>query len=102
MDEQMTKRIIASWHTRTIFQQMGNIGSEVGRAFKWKKVNPSIAKSASYRALELIDWIISDHKNKKYLKELTRMRELFVDSFLGIINFIKLPKIGIVIIILTL
>jgi acyl-CoA hydrolase len=62
---------------------MGNIGSEVGRALKWKGINTDRATSAAERALELIDLSLSDPKNRPYLKEIARVREIFADSFYG-------------------
>ena len=71
------------WHDRDIYSQMGNIGSEIGRAMKWKDVNQLRATNAAERALELIDLTLCDKKNRPYLKELARIREVFADSFYG-------------------
>lgn len=72
------------WSTLSIFEQMANIGTEVGRAIKWnKKQNQQMSKNAFFRCLELIDFTIDDPKNKSSLKEITRMRELLVDYFMG-------------------
>lgn len=50
---------------------------------KWKGVNTESAESAATRALELIDLTIADKKNKTNLKEITRIREVFCDTFYG-------------------
>ncbi|HSW88238.1 MAG TPA: hypothetical protein VLG12_03690 [Candidatus Saccharimonadales bacterium] len=72
------------WGTFSIFEQMANIGTEVGRALRWKKKNNAkMSQNAFYRCLELIDFTIDDDKNRTSLKELTRMRELLVDYFMG-------------------
>lgn len=72
------------WKTFSIFEQMANIGTEVGRAIRWKnKQNQQMSKNAFYRSLELIDFTIDDLKNNTSLKEVTRMRELLVDYFIG-------------------
>jgi len=62
--------------------QMANIGSEVNRAISWKKKNnPQYCQQAFERSLELLDLTISDKKNKKRLRELTRLYEILVDYF---------------------
>ncbi len=72
------------WSNFSIFEQMANIGAEVGRSINWKKKgNQGMSKNAFYRALELIDFTIADGKNNNSLKEILRMRELLVDYILG-------------------
>ncbi len=72
------------WKSFSIFEQMANIGAEVGRTITWKnKNNKEMSKNALYRSLELIDFTIDDRKNRNCLKEITRMRELLVDYFAG-------------------
>jgi len=70
------------WQEMTFFEQMANIGSEVERTINWKqKNNPEYSQKAFERALELLDLTLVDPKNKKRLKELTRLRELLADYF---------------------
>lgn len=70
------------WEALDIFNQMANIGSEVGRAFKWKKAKiTNKANSAFFRAWELFDATLYDMKNKKRLREINICRELFADLF---------------------
>lgn len=69
------------WFKLSLIEQMANIGSEVERMIKWKTKNPSYAKLAFERALELLDLTIADPKNRKRLKEITRTREILVDYF---------------------
>ena len=72
------------WKSFSIFEQMANIGAEVGRMNNWrKKKNREMSKNAFYRALELVDFTVDDPKNKTVLKEILRMRELLVDYQLG-------------------
>lgn len=76
--------LVSRWSKFSIFEQMANIGAEVGRAINWqKKGNLQISKNAFYRALELIDFTIDDLKNKNSLKEILRVREFLVDYFMG-------------------
>lgn len=72
------------WNDFTIYEQMANIGAEVGRAINWtKKNNITMKNNAIYRALELIDFTVVDKKNSKSLKEILRVREALVDYFIG-------------------
>ncbi|MBN2035514.1 MAG: hypothetical protein JW768_02110 [Chitinispirillaceae bacterium] len=70
------------WNTLSFCEQMANIGSEVERTILWKtKGNPAYSISAFERALELLDLTIRDRKNRKRLKEITRIREALADHF---------------------
>lgn len=72
------------WHKLSIYEQMANIGAEVGRAISWRRKNNTVmSRNALYRALELIDFTIDDKKNKNSLGEILRVRELLVDDFMG-------------------
>ncbi|MFH1562338.1 MAG: hypothetical protein ABIF11_02810 [Nitrospirota bacterium] len=70
------------WFEFSFPVQMANIGSEVNRTINWKnKNNPEYSQQAFERALELLHLTISDPKNKKHLRELTRLYEVLVDYF---------------------
>ena len=70
------------WFELSFPVQMANIGSEVSRAISWKnKNNPEYSQKAFERVLELLSLTISDEKNKKRLRELTRLNEVLVDYF---------------------
>lgn len=72
------------WYRYSIFEQMANIGIEVSRAISWrKKKNQKMFLNAFYRALELIDFTVADEKNRKYLKEILRIREVLANYFIG-------------------
>ncbi len=71
------------WRTLTLAQQLGNVGSEVSRALRWKDRDPKTSENAVFRALELLDLSIQDPRWKGRLKELTRARECLVDGWLG-------------------
>jgi len=72
------------WSSFSLFEQMANIGSEVGRAIKWKeKNNQAYSQLSFYRSLELLDLTINDQKHRSHLKEITRLRECLVDYFAG-------------------
>ena len=71
------------WAKMDVFNQMGNIGSEVGRALSAKRnKKPDRCQAAFYRGLDLIDetteqWAI---EKRPGLKELLYARELFAES----------------------
>src|SRR4051812_38443867 len=73
------------WHTFSLADQLGNIGSEVGRAINWKnKGNLDQMWKALERGLELFDLTLSD-KRYRYpqLKEIARAREVVCDFIVG-------------------
>jgi hypothetical protein len=70
------------WKEMTFFEQMANIGSEVERTISWKnKGNKQYSIMAFERSLELLELTIADEKNKKRLRELTRLWETLADYF---------------------
>jgi len=74
------------WWAMTIAEQLGNVGSEVGRALKWKERNPAIARGAADRALDLMDLTLADPRHRSSvarLREIARAREVLVDFLLG-------------------
>ena len=71
------------WGRLSLPEQLGNVGSEVGRALRWKNKDPRLFDGAMIRALELLDLSIQDARWRGRLKELTRARELLCDAWLG-------------------
>ena len=71
------------WFEMTLSQQLGNIGSEVGRAAKWQKGGGDAFWGAVGRALDLFDLTLSDKRWKKRTSELGRAKEVFADAVLG-------------------
>ena len=72
------------WHELSFHQQMGNIGSEIGRVIHWhEKKDEKSKEDALWRALELIDLTILGRPNK----ELFRLREVVCDLFLDKNNY---------------
>lgn len=70
------------WFKLSFFEQMANVGSEVERAISWRnKNNAEYSRLAFERSLELMDFTVEDVKNRKYWKELLRLRECLVDYF---------------------
>jgi len=75
------------WYSFSIIEQLANVGSEVERAMSWAARNrPTESENAAYRALDLLDLTISDPRHVAVparLRELTRLREVFLDYFFG-------------------
>ncbi len=75
----------AKWQSFTIFEQMGNIGSEVGRALSAKRRGDEVAMNgAFYRGLDLFDAtaekLVRDKSPR--LKEVLRARDQFSQAVL--------------------
>lgn len=67
-----------------MMEQLGNIGSEVGRAITAKgRGNDQRMWSALDRALELFDLTIEDPRWVHRLKEVLRAREIVCDYLVG-------------------
>ena len=64
-----------------MFEQMGNIGSEVGRAMNAMQREDEIAmQGAYYRGLDLIDATVASWPSESRKRELLRARELFASA----------------------
>ena len=71
-----------SWEKRSFLEQMANIGSEVYRAVNWRnKGNEKYAEMAFKRSLELFDLSKNVKLTYPQYRELSRMREIWVDYF---------------------
>ncbi len=72
------------WQELSIFDQMGNIYSEVGRTFTAKKMRDVKRSEAAFeRALDLFDAtteVLAIKKSSK-LREVLRAREIFVNEY---------------------
>mgnify|MGYP001558111066 FL=1 len=75
------------WQELSLAEQLGNMGSEIGRAIRWQEKDPAEYEGALRRARELLDLTIQDPRWKGRLKELTRLRELFSDAVLGGVEY---------------
>lgn len=70
------------WFELSPVEQLANVGSEVERAIQWReKGDQEYSTRAIERALELLYLTIGDEKNRKRLKELTRLQEVLADYF---------------------
>ena len=78
--------IVDRWLGLSLAEQLGHVGSEVGRALKWRTRNPGIAQGALERALELIDLTLDDPRQRSSvarLREICRVREVLLDFLVG-------------------
>ena len=78
-----SEELRARWHTMTLAEQLGNIGTEVRRARMAEHANESRFEKARDRALELFDFTLADPRWRGRLRELGRAREVFCDAVLG-------------------
>lgn len=68
------------WQKLSFMEQLGNIGSEVGRAANAQNNDQTKFENARLRALELFDLTLDDPRWKGRLKEIARAREVFCDT----------------------
>lgn len=71
------------WFQLSLMEQLGNIGSEVGRARKWQGKDDKLFQGAVNRALDLFDLTLEDKRWRGRRWEIARAREVFCDSALG-------------------
>ena len=71
------------WFELSLCSQMGNIGSEIGRAKRWKEKDAKQYEGAVFRAIELIDLTLSDERWKNRSKEIARAKEVVCDAYAG-------------------
>lgn len=85
MDKVYHKSLAAGrWFSMSLAEQLGNVGSEVGRAITAQKSGEKQREeNAKERAIELFDLTVSDIRWSARLKELVRGREVLVDWFYG-------------------
>ncbi len=74
------------WASLSLIEQMGNISSEVGRAFNGIRTNkPDRAQGAFFRGIDLLNATIQGLAERKSprLKEVLLARDQFANSFLS-------------------
>ncbi len=80
----MTSVSREKWFSLSLAQQLGNIGSEVGRAAKWQGKDENSFWGAVSRALDLFDITQADKRWKESrVLEIGRAKEIFADAVLG-------------------
>jgi hypothetical protein len=72
------------WQELTLLDQLGNVGTEVGRAARAKAAaNQDRFNGALDRALELFDLTLADPRWAHRRREVARAREITCDFLLG-------------------
>ena len=71
---------LGEWGKLSLAEQLGNIGSEVGRTAHWRGKDQKVFNGAADRALELFDLTLDDPRWKGRLREIARAREVFCDA----------------------
>jgi hypothetical protein len=83
MENQPKSVEAATWFKLSLYEQLGNVGSEVGRARKWQHKNQKIFEGCFFRGLELLSLTIADPRWRYRLKELCRAKEVLCDAYYG-------------------
>jgi hypothetical protein len=68
------------WGQLSLVEQLGNVGSEVGRMLRWRGRDERLMAGAFERALELLDLTLADPRWRGRLREIARARELLCDA----------------------
>ncbi len=72
------------WQTMSLAEQLGNVGSEVYRAIRGRERGDRTSFGKAFdRTLELLDLTIIDRRWQRGRNELTRLREVLCDFFVG-------------------
>jgi len=71
------------WQTLSLLEQLGNVGSEVGRMRRWRDRDARLAAAAFERALELLDLTLADPRWRGRRREIARAREVLCDAAAG-------------------
>ena len=71
------------WGRLSLPEQLGNVGSEIGRMLRWRGRDERLMLSAFDRALELLDLTLADPRWRGRLREIARVRELLCDAVAG-------------------
>lgn len=94
--KQLTKNTVdpERWHTLTLMEQLGNIGSEVGRAANYVREGQNDRRDRALdRAFELFDLTLADNRwagAKRF--EIGRAREVCADTFYGDREYSSTPE----------
>ena len=82
------------WQTLTLAEQLGNIGSEVGRATSARARDDAARFEGGFdRALELFDLTMADKRwHGPRLREIARAREVTCDFLVGDNDFRTTPE----------
>lgn len=77
------EQVAGRWNRLSLAEQLGNVGTEVGRMRRWRGKDERLAAAAFDRALELLDLTLPDPRWRGRLREIARARELLCDASFG-------------------
>ncbi len=82
MTESARHRDLAAgrWAQLSLAEQLGNVGSEIGRMLRWRGRDERLVRGAFERGLELLDLTLADPRWRDRLREVARARELLCDA----------------------
>ena len=83
MSQNITYTLDDNWSRFSLIEQLGNIGSEVGRARIAQYKDEEGFQNAIKRALELFDRTLSDLRWSAQRPEIETAREIFCDAISG-------------------
>lgn len=80
--------LVNKWKTLSLFEQLGNIGSEVARTRHWQGKDQELFWKSVRRTLELFNLTLDDSRWRSApvygrCREIIRAREVFCDAVLG-------------------
>ena len=80
---------LEKWQKLSIFEQLGNIGSEVSRAKYWEDKGEIDRRNSSLeRSFDLIDLTLADKKNIWRSGEVGRLKEVLGDIYSASGNYL--------------
>src|SRR2546422_10104348 len=71
------------WGRLSLAEQLGNVGTEVGRLRRWRGKDERPAGGALGRALGVLDLTLADPRLRSRLRETARARELLCGAAVG-------------------
>lgn len=78
-----TSLAAGGWRRLALAEQLGNIGSEISRAVRWREKDQQLFDGAIDRALELFDLTLEDPRWRGRRREIGRAREVFCEIVFG-------------------
>ncbi|MFA6215170.1 MAG: hypothetical protein WC768_01210 [Patescibacteria group bacterium] len=86
---------LEKWQKLNIFEQLGNIGSEVSRARYFEDKGEIKKRNSSLeRSFDLLDLTLADRKNVGHSGEIGRLKEVLADIYSAAGNYsVALPDL---------
>lgn len=79
-----SEEFIQAWITKSLIEQLANIGSEVHRAISWReRNNPKYSKLSFDRSIELIDFTLTSKLTQLQKNEILKLKECWSGFYLS-------------------